>query len=150
MTNSSILCSDLDAMAQCAANFAAKVQAPSIITFEGPLGAGKTTFVQFLLKVWGYEGAVTSPTFALIQEYQDIKVNNQQVMIAHFDCYRLKNPEELEAIGYREYLTPDTIALIEWPSRAEGLLGQADWAITIKATPAGRLVTITDKEGDNL
>jgi tRNA threonylcarbamoyladenosine biosynthesis protein TsaE len=148
MTISSTLCSDLDAMAACARDFAAKVYAPSVITLEGPLGAGKTTFVQFLLKAWGYAGAVTSPTFALIQEYEDIQINKQQVMVAHFDCYRLKNPEELEAIGYREYLTPDTVALIEWPSRAQGLLGQANWAIKIEPATQGRLVTITSKEGE--
>ena len=100
-----------------AAALAKKIHAPAIIFLEGELGAGKTTFVRGLLRGLGFTGTVKSPTFTLIETYA-----LQDQHIIHMDLYRLNNVNELEALGFRDYFTEDSIVLIEWASRVENQL----------------------------
>lgn len=89
----------------------------TIITFEGALGAGKTSLIKALCRRLGYQGDVTSPTFALINEY-----NIEDSSIYHMDLYRINRVEELYDIGLEEYLESGQYCLIEWPQIAEDLL----------------------------
>jgi tRNA threonylcarbamoyladenosine biosynthesis protein TsaE len=89
-----------------------------IFAFYGKMGAGKTTFIQSVCKALGSEDTVTSPTFALINEY---KTGDRQ-SVFHFDFYRIKNLEEVFDLGYEDYLYSGSYCLIEWPELIEQLL----------------------------
>lgn len=82
----------------------------NILLLKGNLGAGKTTFTQFLLKKLGSNDEVSSPTYAIVNEYHSPKGN-----IFHFDLYRMKNIDEVYDIGMEEYLDNAFLCIIEWP-----------------------------------
>lgn len=82
----------------------------NILLLKGNLGAGKTTFTQFLLKSLGSHDEVNSPTYSIVNEY-----NTPKGKIYHFDLYRLKNIEEVYDIGIEEYLDNAFLCIIEWP-----------------------------------
>lgn len=82
----------------------------NILLLKGNLGAGKTTFTQFLLKELGSRDEVNSPTYSIVNEY-----NTPKGKIYHFDLYRLKNIEEVYDIGIEEYLDNAFLCIIEWP-----------------------------------
>ena len=77
---------------------------------KGNLGAGKTTFTQFLMKSLGSKDEVSSPTYAIVNEYHTPKGN-----VFHFDLYRMKNIAEVYDIGMEEYLDNAFLCIIEWP-----------------------------------
>lgn len=104
-----------------------------VITLSGDLGAGKTTLVRGMLRGMGVEGHVRSPTYTLIESYPLSKLT-----VAHFDLYRLADPEELEYLGFRDYLNPHTVCLVEWPEMAASYFSNADLALTINYEPQGR------------
>jgi tRNA threonylcarbamoyladenosine biosynthesis protein TsaE len=88
----------------------------------GDVGAGKTTLVQHFCHLLGVEGAVTSPTFALVNEYP-LKANVvTQGVVNHLDLYRLKSLEEALEIGIEDYLYNEDFCFIEWPEIIESLL----------------------------
>jgi tRNA threonylcarbamoyladenosine biosynthesis protein TsaE len=89
-----------------------------VFAFYGKMGAGKTTFIQSVCKVLGTDDNVTSPTFALINEYKTAKFDS----IFHFDFYRIKDIEEAFDLGYEDYLFSGNYCLIEWPEMIEPLL----------------------------
>lgn len=82
----------------------------NILLLKGNLGAGKTTFSQFLLKNLGSQDEVSSPTYAIVNEYDTPKGN-----VFHFDLYRMKSADEVEDIGIHEYLDNSFLCIIEWP-----------------------------------
>ncbi|AZA86370.1 tRNA (adenosine(37)-N6)-threonylcarbamoyltransferase complex ATPase subunit type 1 TsaE [Chryseobacterium shandongense] len=82
----------------------------NILLLKGNLGAGKTTFTQFLLKKLGSTDEVSSPTYSIVNEY-----NTPQGKVYHFDLYRLKNIDEVYDIGIEEYLDNAFLCIIEWP-----------------------------------
>ena len=90
-----------------------------ILLLKGNLGAGKTTFTQFLLKNLGSQDEVSSPTYAIVNEYDTPKGN-----VFHFDLYRMKNSNEVEDIGIHEYLDNSFLCIIEWPEVYEDELGE--------------------------
>jgi len=105
----------------------------AVVALRGELGAGKTTLVRGLLRGLGYEGAVTSPTYTLMEPYE---AGGHRVV--HFDLYRLGDPEELEMLGAREELDGGALALVEWPERGEGVLPAADLVLALEHRGAGR------------
>lgn len=108
-----------------------------VITLRGELGSGKTTLVRGALRAEGVTGGVRSPTYTLVEYYP-----LERFAVAHFDLYRLADAEELEYLGFRDYLNPETLCLIEWPERAAGYLQRADLEIGIEYDPAGRRVEL--------
>lgn len=104
-------------MRQLGEQFAKTLKPGDIVLLSGTLGAGKTTLTKGLLAGLGYTGLVKSPTFTLVEPYLDGKIP-----VYHFDLYRLEDLEELEYIGWRDYLAQDNILIIEWPERIEGRL----------------------------
>lgn len=122
-----------------AAELAAQLQAPTIIFLEGQLGAGKTTFVKGFLRGCGYEGLVKSPTFTLVETY-----DTNDAVILHADLYRIKDVNELDAMGFRDYFNVNTIVLIEWASNAANWLPKPHYICTLKMPPDrnGRILEI--------
>ena len=88
------------------------------IVFFGEMGVGKTTLIKSICKVLNVQDVVTSPTFSVVNEYQNKDGNS----LYHFDFYRIKNQEELFDLGLEEYIYSDNYCFIEWPEKAEGLL----------------------------
>ena len=106
---------DTEAVAK---ELAATLTKPVIVAFTGELGAGKTTFIKYLCKELGYDGIVTSPTFAIMNEYE------ARLPIYHYDMYRLSGADALYDIGFYDFADRG-ISLIEWSENvAEGLDGE--------------------------
>ncbi len=116
-----------------------------LIFLEGDLGAGKTTFTRAILRHLGYEGAVKSPTFTLVESYEVRHKKNLAQTIFHFDLYRLSDPEELEYMGFSDYLDGQAIILIEWPKKGDGFLPIADLVINIEYYGEQRQVSLDSK-----
>lgn len=89
-----------------------------VFAFHGELAAGKTTLIKGLCAALGVQDETSSPSFALVNEYRAASGDP----VYHFDLYRLKDPAELEAIGFTEYLDSGHYCFIEWPELAEELL----------------------------
>ena len=89
-----------------------------IFAFYGKMGSGKTTFIKEICKILGIEDNITSPSFAIINEYTDIENNK----IYHFDFYRIESQEEAFDFGYEEYIFGSNYCFIEWPELIENLL----------------------------
>ena len=89
----------------------------NILLLKGNLGAGKTTFTQFLIKELGSSDEVSSPTYAIVNEYETPKGK-----VFHFDLYRMKNIGEVYDIGMEEYLENSFLCIIEWPEVYEAEL----------------------------
>ena len=99
-----------------ASKFASKLTKNDIVVLSGELGSGKTKFVQGVLKYFGLENEISSPTFTIVNEYRAKETN-----IYHFDVYRLFDIDEFYAIGGEEYLE-NGICLIEWGEMIETIL----------------------------
>ena len=102
----------------------------SIVAFWGEMGAGKTTLIRALCDRLGVTDTVTSPTFALVNEYH-IETGEP---IYHFDFYRINRIEEVFDFGYEEYFYSGNLCLIEWPEKIEGLLPEETLSVRIRIT----------------
>lgn len=101
-----------------ARKLACRLTPGDVVALHGDLGVGKSVFARAVMRALGVrDEAMPSPTFAIIQEYE-----GEGCRVAHMDWYRLSGPEELEAIGVRDYFRPPWICLIEWPERASELV----------------------------
>lgn len=105
---------DEEALTGWSENFVSRLRPEHTLLLHGPMGSGKTTLVRHVLKAMGGAEA-SSPTFSLVNEYQ-----TPRGVVYHFDLYRLETPEELEEIGFEEYLDSGAICMIEWPQLGEG------------------------------
>ena len=111
-----------------------------LVFFDGDLGVGKTTICKGILRAFGYDGVVTSPTYNLVESY-----NQGSIRAHHFDLYRLGSAEELDFIGIRDYFKAGDFCLIEWPDRGRGILPAPDLCLSIAATNKGREIKIESK-----
>ena len=107
-----------------------------MIYLQGDLGAGKTTLSRDIMRGFGYQGAVKSPTYTLVEPYEFEHCN-----IYHFDLYRLADPEEVSYLGTDEYFNESNLCLIEWAQKGANWLPAADLQIDIEAQGAGRRLT---------
>ncbi|MCQ2051127.1 MAG: tRNA (adenosine(37)-N6)-threonylcarbamoyltransferase complex ATPase subunit type 1 TsaE [Bacteroidaceae bacterium] len=108
----------------------------NIFAFYGSMGAGKTTFIKAVCSQLGVEDEVTSPTFAIVNEYTSPVAGS----IYHFDFYRVKKMSEAYDMGYEEYFYSDSICFIEWPELIEELLPQETVKVSIEETENGSRV----------
>ena len=102
-----------------------KLKGGDIIAFVGGLGAGKTTFTRGLAIGMGLGDEVTSPTFALVNEYRG------EINLYHFDMYRIMNAESLETTGFYDYMSDDNVLAIEWSENIKDCLDRNTIYITI-------------------
>lgn len=99
----------------------------SVVLFRGPMGAGKTTLISRIAAALGAEDTVTSPTFALVNQYE----GEGGRRIYHFDFYRINNVAEALDLGYEEYFYSGDLCLVEWPEKIEPLLPEDAMTVTI-------------------
>ena len=125
-----------------AAEFAKKLKGGTVVAYRGDLGMGKTCFTRGLAKGLGFDGDVTSPTFALINEYI-----GGRLPLYHFDMYRISSWEELYSSGFFEYIEEGGIVAAEWSENIENALPDNTVYVIIEATGENeRKITALNKE----
>lgn len=128
----------LDTIHEAAKDFIKGMGDGKVFAFYGKMGAGKTTFIKALCEVLEVKDVITSPTFAIINEYTD--GNNNPIY--HFDFYRIKKLEEVYDMGYEDYFYSGNLCLLEWPELVEDVLPENVIKVTIEEQPDGsRLLT---------
>lgn len=129
---------DLDATRQLAERLAAALEPGDILCLDGPLGAGKTTLVRFLVAALAGDPAqVASPTFTLLHRYA------ARLPVIHVDAYRLQGPAGLAGLGFDE-LAEEGIGIIEWSERVASVLDPARcWGVAMAHANTGRTATVT-------
>ena len=101
------------------------------LEIDGPLGAGKTTFVRHLLRALGVQGRIKSPTYAVMEPYT-LDLDTQPLAISHFDFYRFNDPREWEDAGFRDVFAAPGLKLSEWADKAAGMLPCPDVRLHIE------------------
>ena len=135
---SSFIVEDEESMVEFGGKLAETLLVGAIITLNGDLGAGKTTLSRGMLHRLGHSGAVKSPTYTIVEPYQ-LDIGS----VYHFDLYRVNDPQELDYIGFSDYLLQGSLSLIEWPERGDGYLSDVDVCVDIEHHRIGRDVTVT-------
>ena len=137
---------NIDTIRESAREFIQNIGEHKVFAFYGKMGAGKTTFVKAICEELGVEDVITSPTFAIVNEYE-VNLNSQTSnlniqSIFHFDFYRIKRLEEVYDMGYEDYFYSGALCFIEWPELIEDLLPEDAVKVTIMENTDGtRTVT---------
>lgn len=137
-----ILVKDLASIDDAAREFLSLLDDHRIIALYGEMGAGKTTFTTALCRVLGVrEDAVSSPTFAIVNEYRTLEGEP----LFHFDFYRIEKLEEALDIGFYDYIDSGCLCIMEWPENIDGLLPEDTLKVTIKVnSDLSRTISWTD------
>ena len=113
-----------------------------VLTLSGPLGAGKTTFVQYLAAVLGVSSVVTSPTFVLRSDYT--ADDSIFTSLCHIDAYRMEKPDEILTVGWQDILpSSHTLIVVEWPERVLTHLPKDRYSITIRFSGTDRIFSFS-------
>lgn len=115
---------ELDTVAETVIN---ALDGRTVVAFDAPMGAGKTTLISRIAALLGAEDSVTSPTFAIVNQYEGTKHT-----IYHFDMYRIERVEEALDFGSEEYLSSGDLCLVEWPEKIEPLLPDDTMVVRIE------------------
>ena len=115
---------ELDDVAQAVIN---ALDGRTVVAFDAPMGAGKTTLISRIVALLGAEDDVTSPTFAIVNQYE-----GSEVTIYHFDMYRIERIEEALDFGSEEYFASGDLCLVEWPEKIEPLLPEDTMVVKIE------------------
>ena len=130
----------LDQIHEAAHRFVEAMGDNTVFAFYGKMGAGKTTFIKAVCEELGVSDVITSPTFAIVNEYRSEIAGE---LIYHFDFYRIKKLEEVYDMGYEDYLYSGALCFIEWPELIEELLPGNTVKVTIEEIENGeRKVTL--------
>ncbi len=124
---------DLEHIREAAKQFIDAMGDQHVFAFYGHMGAGKTTFIKAICEELGVDDVVTSPTFAIVNEYTAA----DGIPIYHFDFYRIKKLEEVYDMGYEDYFYGDGLCFIEWPEMMEELLPEGATKVQIAENPDG-------------
>lgn len=139
-----VFLADETATLEFGAHLAGRLDRPefagAVVFLHGQLGAGKTTLVRGILRAFGHTGAVKSPTYTLLEPYEQL-----QPKAYHFDLYRVGDSEELDFIGLDELMDADAVKLIEWPERAAGRLPPPDLDIYLSLEGEGRRIDVISR-----
>ncbi len=124
---------DLEHIHEAAKEFIKAMGKDTIFAFYGEMGAGKTTFIKAICEELGVKDVITSPTFAIVNEYTDGHGNP----IYHFDFYRIKKLDEVFDMGFEDYIDSGNICLMEWPELIEDILPEEARKVTITVDEDG-------------
>ena len=132
----------LDRIHDAARQFVQAMGDNTVFAFYGKMGAGKTTFIKAVCEELGVSDVITSPTFAIVNEYRSDKGGE---LIYHFDFYRIKKLEEVYDMGYEDYFYSGALCFIEWPELVEELLpGQTIKVTIVEEDNGARKLTLED------
>ena len=137
----------LETIREAARQFINQMGEARVFAFYGKMGAGKTTFVKAICEELGSQDVVTSPTFAIVNEYTSPNPSQGggagETPIYHFDFYRIRRAEEIFDIGFEEYIESGNLCLMEWPELVEQYLPEDIVPVKITEQPDGaRLIEI--------
>lgn len=124
----------LDSIGDAAKAFVENMGNAKVFAFYGKMGAGKTTFIKAVCECLGVEDVITSPTFAIVNEYQSETTGQP---IYHFDFYRIKKLDEVYDMGYEDYFYSGSLCFLEWPELIESLLPEDAIKVTINENADG-------------
>lgn len=129
----------LDGIADAARQFVDAMDENKVFAMFGPMGVGKTTFIKAVCEVLGVQDTITSPTFAIVNEYR----TDSGEQIFHFDFYRIRKVEEAYDMGYEDYIYSGAVCFLEWPELIEELLPDDAVRVTLTEEEDGtRTITI--------
>ena len=132
----------MDGIREAARQFVGNMGDASVFAFYGSMGAGKTTFIKAICEELGVEDVITSPTFAIVNEY---RANETGELIYHFDFYRIKKIEEVYDMGYEDYFYSGALCFIEWPELIEELLPDDAVRVRIEEIEGGKRKVKSEK-----
>ncbi|MGM9714236.1 MAG: tRNA (adenosine(37)-N6)-threonylcarbamoyltransferase complex ATPase subunit type 1 TsaE [Prevotella sp.] len=130
---------NIDNIRTVAKEFVNNIGDSRIIAFYGKMGAGKTTFIKAICEVLGVQDVITSPTFAIVNEY-----TADDGPIYHFDFYRIKKLEEVYDMGYEDYFFSGALCLMEWPELVEDILPEDTLRVRISENADGTRTVTTE------
>lgn len=119
---------------EAAKAFVDNIGTSTVFAFYGKMGAGKTTFIKAVCECLGVEDVITSPTFAIVNEYTSSTTGDT---IYHFDFYRIKRLEEVYDMGYEDYIDSGSLCFMEWPELIEDLLPEDVRKVSIRENEDG-------------
>lgn len=128
----------LEQIREAAREFINNIGESNVFAFYGKMGAGKTTFIKAVCEELGVEDVITSPTFAIVNEYRSATTEE---LIYHFDFYRIKKIDEVYDMGYEDYFYSGALCFLEWPELIEDILpGDAVKVTIAEAEDGSRMI----------